>query len=164
MTPKDLQSNSLKSEETGQQDGKEKKRSWTPRVITGGKGPTEPPGEGINWLAEYDAGTTFVCRHKNSNEVDLNLYHVVYKHLPEVVLLAWRLPDGKMLDVYVDPERFSKNFEKPTILGIQPVANEEDDDDQEQRDNLRSRDVVLHEAVQGVDQVVSGSEEPDLPD
>ncbi len=117
---------------------------WVPRVIQGGKGPPEPPGETHNWLAEYDIGTTFVCRHRNSKEVDLNLYHVVFK-TPDVVLLAWRLPDGKMLDVYVDPVRFSNQFEKPTILGKQPVAEEENNDDQ--CDLRRPPDLVLHETM-----------------
>lgn len=131
------------------------------RLLQGGKGPSEPPA-GHNWLADIEPGTTFVCRSKLSKEVDLNLYHVVFRSLPDVVLLAWRLPDGKMLDYYVDPERFSKQFEKVTILGQQPVAIEEDDDGNS--NSLRPPDLVLHEAVQGVDQVVSKTEQPDLPD
>lgn len=133
------------------------------RVLTGGKGPPDPPGEKGNWLSTFDIGTTFVCRNKNSKEVDLNLYHVVFK-TQDVVLLAWRLPDGKTLDYYVDPERFSKDFVRPTILGTQPVAEEENENDSGQRDPLRSSDVVLHEAVQGVDQVVPEAEQPVLPD
>lgn len=87
------------------------------RLLTGGKGPPEGPVD--NWLAEYEVGTTFVARHKNSNEVDYNLYYVLYKDLPEVVLLKWQLPDGKVLDYYVDPVRFSKVFPEKKILSIQ---------------------------------------------
>jgi len=99
------------------------------RLLTGGKGPPEPPdGSSDNWLAEYDIGTTFVARHRNSKEVDYNLYYVLFKNLPEVVMLKWQLPDGKVLDYYVDPERFSKMFEDHVILGVNKpveIGNEE---------------------------------------
>lgn len=86
------------------------------RVLTGGKGPPEGPVD--NWLAEFEVGTTFVARHRNSNEVDYNLYYVLYKDLPEVILLKWQLPDGKVLDYYVDPVRFSKLFPEKKILSV----------------------------------------------
>lgn len=87
------------------------------RVATGGKGPPEGPVD--SWLAEFEVGTTFVARHRNSNEVDYNLYYVLYKDLPEVMLLKWQLPDGKVLDYYVDPVRFSRLFPERKILGVQ---------------------------------------------
>jgi hypothetical protein len=95
------------------------------RVLTGGKGPPQEPTE--DWLSELSVGTTFTCRHTNNKDVDLNLYHVVFKD-KDVILLAWRLPDGKTLDYYVDPKRFSQRFEHVTILGLQPVSNEEEND------------------------------------
>lgn len=89
------------------------------RLLTGGKGPPiEPPLNGPNWLADQEIGTSFVARHQNSKEVDYNQYFVLFKHLPEVVLLKWILPDGKLLDYYVDPERFSKKFQDYVILGV----------------------------------------------
>lgn len=132
------------------------------RLLQGGKGPPDDPREGHNWLAELDVGTTFTCRDKRSQEVDLNLYHVVFKSGEDVILLAWRLPDGKMLDYYVDPKRFSKKNEHLTILGKQPVSNEEHDD--EQRNQHRPADVLLHETVQREHQVVSETEQPNLSD
>lgn len=129
------------------------------RLLQGGKGPPEPPGEDVNWLADFDVGTTFTCRDKRSQEVELNLYSVLFKDR-DVIVLAWKLPDGKVLDYPVDPVRFSKKNEHVTILGLTPVAREENDE----RNSLRPPDLVLHEAVQGVDQVVSETEQPDLPD
>lgn len=93
------------------------------RVATGGKGPPEGPVD--NWLAEFEVGTTFVARHRNSNEVDYNLYYVLYKDLPEVMLLKWQLPDGKVLDYYVDPVRFSKLFTEKKILSVIHPKQEE---------------------------------------
>jgi len=127
-----------------------KQAKWTPRVITGGKGPPDPPDqEGSNWLADLETGTTFVTRSRNSKEVDLNLYHVLFKSLPGVVFLKWQLPDGKLLDYYVDPVRFSKMFEKPIILGvIKEEAAEADGDANGNSDRTnRQSDVVLHETV-----------------
>lgn len=86
------------------------------RVATGGKGPPDDPVD--NWLAELEVRTAFVARHRNSNEVDYNQYYVLFKALPEVVLLKWILPDGKLLDYYVDPVRFSKMFPEHVILGV----------------------------------------------
>lgn len=134
------------------------------RVLTGGKGPPEPPDDGVNWLAEYVVGTTFVARHRSSKEVDLNLYLVVFKSLPGVILLQWQLPDGKVLDYYVDPERFSKQFVSPTILGIVPMreASEEDTDHGNSNRTDRSPDLVLNAPVPGGDPVVQESEEPEV--
>lgn len=98
---------------------------WVPRVIAGGKGPTDT----LNWLADYAVGTTFVSRNRNAKEVDLNLYHVIFKSLPSVVLLKWQLPDGKILDYYVDPLRFSKQFEPGTILGVMVEETNEHNQD-----------------------------------
>jgi len=132
---------------------------WVPRVITGGKGPPDPPGSGENWLAKMVPGTTFVARHRRSNEVDYNLYHVTFRSLPEVVLLSWQLPDGKILDYYVDPERFSKDFKDYKILGIiqatPPDQGEEDDSNQH-----RPADVDLHASVQGEHHALEEAEEP----
>lgn len=97
---------------------------WRPRVITGGKGPSEPPSK--NWLSEFPEGTVFTCRHKNNQDVDLNLYCVLHKR-EDVVLLSWKLPDGKSLDYYVDPVRFSNKFEHVTVLGDIPMAEEQEE-------------------------------------
>lgn len=128
------------------------------RLLQGGKGPSEPPSEG-NWLGEMDVGTTFVCRPKKSNSVELNLYSVVFK-TEGVVLLLWKLPDNKVLEWYVDPERFSKEFEKPTILGTTPVANEEEDDERYSR---RPKDLDVDATASGEHRLVQIPEEPEIP-
>lgn len=135
------------------------------RILTGGKGPPELPEK--NWLADLVPGTTFVARDRNSKEVDSNLYHVLFISLPEVVLLKWELPDGKLLDYYVDPERFSKRFELRKILGIIKQEHHQDaegvkDGCNEQRDQGGPSNLVLHASVQGEHQLVSGSEEPEV--
>src|SRR5207248_5201 len=84
----------------------------------------EPPATGENWLADLEVGTTFVARDKNSKEVDYNHYFVLFKSLPKVVLLKWILPDGKLLDFYVDPERFSKRFADHEVLGVDKPQEE----------------------------------------
>lgn len=126
------------------------------RVLTGGKGPPEGPVD--NWLADYEVGTTFVARHRNSNEVDYNLYYVLYKDLPEVVLLKWQLPDGKVLDYYVDPVRFSRLFPEKKILSVikpeeEPRKEAEVSEDGNSDRTNRPPDVVLHEAVSGEHQL-----------
>lgn len=93
------------------------------RVATGGKAPPEGPVN--NWLAELEVRTMFVARHRNSNDVDYNQYYVLFKSLPEVVLLKWILPDGKLLDYYVDPIRFSRMFPEHVILGVDKEPNQE---------------------------------------
>lgn len=93
------------------------------RVAAGGKGTPEGPVD--NWLADLEPRTMFVARHRNSNDVDYNQYYVLFKSLPEVVLLKWILPDGKLLDYYVDPVRFSKMFPEHVILGVDKEPNQE---------------------------------------
>lgn len=143
-----------------EEDTKEVGNAPKLRLLQGGKGPSEPPGDSHDWLSELDVGTTFTCRSKQSQEVDLNLYHIQFKN-NDVILLVWRLPDGKMLDYYVDPKRFSKKNEHVTILGTQPVADEEQENE---RNPDRHSDVVLYETMPRVDQVVPEAGRPDLPD
>ncbi len=132
---------------------------WVPRVIQGGKGPPEPPGNNKDWLAELTPGTTFVCR-ANEHYIDYELYHVVFKTL-ECVLLKWELPDGKFWDRFVNTKEFSKRYQDYVILG---VGKEEENDGNGQCHQVRSGDMVLHETVQGIDQVVPEAERSDLQD
>ena len=103
------------------------------RVITGGKGPTEPPSE--DWLKDLSVGTTFVAQPIHS-EVDANLYCVIWKN-PPFALLAWKLPDQKVLDYHVNTAGFCKKHKKDyTILGSLPIG---DDNEQEKEDEQRNR-------------------------
>lgn len=106
------------------------------RVATGGKGPPDDPTlPQENWLSELPVGATFVARERSMKQLDYNLYHVLFKS-GKVTLLTWKLPDGKLLDCYVDPQRFSNRMELGEVLGIeteveQPpkeIANDPDND------------------------------------
>lgn len=81
------------------------------KLLQGGK--DDPP----DWLADLEAGTVFLARARASKEVDWSLYRVVFRALPEAVFLEWKFPDGKCLDYYVDPRRFSRLMELGKILG-----------------------------------------------
>lgn len=91
------------------------------RVLTGGKGPPELPSD--DWLSEYEVGTTFVSMKKTSQDCDFELFHVLFKSLPDVILLKWQLCDGKILDKYVEPKTFSKLFKPGVILGVQRLED-----------------------------------------
>lgn len=104
-------------------------------VLTGGKGPPDDPTDGHNWLGEYVPGTTFVSMRRSSKDCDYELFHVVFT-TPEVFLLQWVLPDGKIWDKHVDPVGFSKLMKPGVILGIhKPEASKEDTDDERNRTN-----------------------------
>jgi hypothetical protein len=123
--------------------------SWVPRVITGGngKGPPEGPTPPVtNWLIHLPVDTVFVAQPRGSAE--MNLYNVQYAS-EECYLLVWRLPDGKLLDMYYNPEDFCKMMKSYKVLGSLPISEEKNDSDRTDR----SADVVLHEAVPGGDQL-----------
>lgn len=136
--------------------------SWVPRVITGGKGPPggPPPSGESNWLVTLPVDTVFVAQPKGSAE--MNLYNVQYAS-EECYLLIWRLPDGKLLDMYYNPEDFCRMMKTYKVLGSLPIAQEETDGNECDRTD-RPLDVVLHEAVQRSDQVSEVEERPEVPD
>lgn len=129
---------------------------WVPRVITGGKGPPDGTPPSVNWLVTFPVDTTFVAQPRGSAE--MNLYHVQYAS-PECYLLTWRLPDGKMLDMYYNPEDFCRMMKSYKILGNLPIQEETDD---ECNRTDRPTDVVLHEAVPGGDQLSADEEGPEI--
>lgn len=120
------------------------------RVASGGKGPPDPPDEyGHDWLSTYEVGTTFCTMRINSKDCDFELFLVLFKS-SEVVLLQWRLPDGKIWDKYVSSPVFSKMFKPGVILGVlKPEASEEDTDNGYSNRSNRPADLVLHETVPG---------------
>lgn len=96
------------------------------RVATGGKGP-EDPTDAFDWLSGYEVGTTFVTFPRSSLGAEYEHFFVLFKSLPEVILLKWILPDGKTLDRYVRPEKFCKQYEPGIILGIEKPQGEDND-------------------------------------
>jgi len=126
----------------------------TLKVIRGGKDNTvEPPSD--NWLINLSAGTTFVAK-VNDKTIDYELYHVVFKTI-DAVLLRWQLPDEKQWDRWVDSKEFSKRYPHYILLG-EPQQQESDNDGNRKCNLGGLPDVVLHEAVQRVDQVVPETE------
>ena len=39
------------------------------RVLTGGKGPPEDNGPGVNWLSDLAKGTMFICRSNRKQTI-----------------------------------------------------------------------------------------------
>jgi len=126
-------------------------------VLTGGKGPPDEPSD--DWLSVYEVGTTFVSMKKNSQDCDYELFYVLFKSLPDVILLKWQLYDGKVLDKYVEPRVFSKLFKPGVILGITRPSEEDTEDGNCNRPD-RPTNMVLHEAVSGDDSVSQDEERP----
>jgi hypothetical protein len=91
-------------------------RAWVPRVVTGGKGPPEPPEDiDTNWLKTLKAGHTFICR-QGPKSIDYELYHIIFVK-DEMYLLKWALPDGKLWDRYVDSKIFSNLYRDHKVMG-----------------------------------------------
>jgi len=114
---------------TAEDHDEHKSKPWTPRVITGGKGPPDFPGPPVdNWLTNLPIGTTFTAQPKSSS-AEKNLYSVVFHSVSgETTLLMWKLPDGKVLDMYFNPESFCRMHFSPDILGTIPTEKQEEDD------------------------------------
>lgn len=106
---------------------------WVPRVLQGGKGPPEPPVD--NWVAAYEIGTTFLSRLVQSRDCDYELFRVEFKDLPDVMVLTWELPDGKVLHKYIEPAIFSKMFIRGKILGVVKEPQEEVKEDTDGNSN-----------------------------
>lgn len=84
------------------------------RLVTGGKGPPDPP-DSDNWLANLSPGHTFCCR-QTLKTVDFEVFSVLHQQ-PGLTLLKWHVPDGKYWDRHVDPKIFSNLYKDHKILG-----------------------------------------------
>jgi len=78
---------------------------FKPEVITGGKGPP-----GTNWLIHLKRDCLFLAKKIDSKEPDLNLY-LVRSKLKRSVWLTWSTPDDRQIDIWVDAQRFSDQWE-----------------------------------------------------
>jgi hypothetical protein len=128
---------------------------WIPRIITGGKGPPGPPGT-PNWVSTLPINTTFVAQPKNSS-AEMNLYCIFFSD-PEVLGLTWRLPDGKMLDMYFNPQGFCNIHSSWKVLGTIPVDNEEQENEPDSNRPDQPSSLVRDASVSGVDQVLPEQE------
>lgn len=87
----------------------EEKEKWTPKVITGGKGP--PTGE--NWLVDLPEKTTVLIQRVNDQNFALGQATVMMK-LGRAILLAV-VGEGKSL-IWVDPVKFCNHYRRYEIL------------------------------------------------
>lgn len=94
------------------------------RVLTGGKGPPEPPKTGHNWLSEQVKGTVFLCR-ANDKQVDFELYLMLFNS-EKFCLIQWQMPDGKVWDRRVDPSLFSNTHRDFEVLQVYNLDKEKE--------------------------------------
>ena len=86
---------------------------FKPRLITGGKGPTEH-----NWLSKLKVGTVFLVKPKSSGGFALGQFHLLHK-LDKACHLMDNLTNSAAsaeTHIWVDPANFSSQFELVTIL------------------------------------------------
>jgi len=95
------------------------------RVLTGGKGPPEPPVTSPNWLSTLKRGTVFICR-ANDKQVDYELYFMLYKS-DSFCLIQWQMPDGKVWDRRVDPVLFSNQHKNYEVLQVYDLDKEKEE-------------------------------------
>ena len=113
----------IKEEET-------EKTPFVPRVIQGGKGPSDPLGP--DWLSALDIGTTFLIQNKKDTAFTLGQATVVYKGFKGVLLLM----ASQQEPIWVDPIRFCNNFRwYETIQTAEEAKTEKEMNDHVNRTN-----------------------------
>jgi len=93
---------------------------WLPKVITGGKGPSEPSD---NWLSSLAKGAVFSCKLRG-NDVDCEVYGISFKHAKTIILFN-ALGTGPVRAV--DPVEFCRRYKKYEILEVGGELPEEND-------------------------------------
>lgn len=96
------------------------KTPFVPRVITGGKGPTDTLGP--NWLSSLECNTTFLIQGKKDTNFNLGQASVIYKGTKGVLLL---LTGQNKEPVWVDPVRFCNNYSLYEIIQTAEEARKE---------------------------------------
>jgi hypothetical protein len=82
---------------------------WTPRVVTGGKGPT-----GSNWLAQLREGTVFLVKPKQSGGFAEGQFHVIHNLDTDIHLMDNM--GHQEVHMWVDSSAFSSQFDLRRIL------------------------------------------------
>ena len=85
------------------------------KLLTGGKGPTEPVG--YNWLADLEQGTIFLGKMRKVDTFELTRYKLLFKFLASALIRGY-LPE-RQIDFYVDMKQFSKDVDKFEVIGIE---------------------------------------------
>lgn len=117
------------------------------RVLTGGKGPPEPPVGEDNWLQSLEVGTVFACR-QGVKTVDWEEYYLIAKVSDDLFCLKVSVPDGKVWDRRVDPKLFCNHHKSYKVLW---VHKQEETDGTDERDPVQPGGLLLCPTVQGVD-------------
>lgn len=118
-------------------------KTFTPRVITGGKGPSDPLGP--EWLSALDVHTTFLIQGKKDTNFNLGQATVIYKGARGVLLLI----AGTKEPVWVDPVRFCNNYRwYETIQTAEEARSEAEINERYRSDpNQQMADVAEAESV-----------------
>lgn len=105
------------------------------RVLTGGKGPPEPPKDtGDNWLSLLEVGTVFACR-QGEKTVDWEEYYLIGKIDEDLYVLKMSVPDGKVWDRRVNPKLFCNLHRSYKVLWVHKQQQEiENDPEQRNQD------------------------------
>jgi hypothetical protein len=98
------------TEDFEEQKDKNVTNLWTPRVITGGKG---PPGH--NWLSGMKVGSVFLVKPKSSGGFALGQFHMLHK-FDKACHLMDNLTGSQETHIWVDPAIFSQQFELVIVL------------------------------------------------
>jgi len=86
------------------------KAPFIPRIITGGKDPTDPNDP--NWLSSLDQYTSFLVQNKKDTQFALGEFRVIYKSIKSILVLSSNMKEP----IWVDPIRFCRDFRLHEIL------------------------------------------------
>ena len=90
------------------------------RVVTGGKGPPDPPDEVIDWLTPMKRFTVFLA-YSPKLGLDLLEYHVILRWKKSIKLAV---NEGQIIR-WVDPKKFCKDWILHEIIQI-PVEEKDE--------------------------------------
>lgn len=93
------------------------------RVLTGGKGPPEPPTD--TWLLDLEVGSVFVAR-QNDKACDWEMYFLISKMNDDLYLLNYSVPDGKVWSRHIDPKLFCNHHRDYKVLWVHKQQEETD--------------------------------------
>lgn len=96
------------------------KTPFVPKVIQGGKGPSDPLGP--DWLSSLEVNTTFLIQGKKDSNFTLGQATVIYKGSRGVLLL---IANQAKEPVWVDPVRFCANYRWYETIQTGEEAREE---------------------------------------
>lgn len=85
------------------------------KLITGGKGPIDPPGH--DWVQDLEVGTIFLAKLRKMDTFELTQYKLLYK-FTKCALVRASLPERE-INFYIESKTFSKEVELIEVIGIE---------------------------------------------